>query len=160
MVTPVTIEGLTMEASSTESTEMQVHVQWPVLPGHQAQRGDGDVGPGPGEGIPGRRPAVQRAAARDQRLCPPLHRQWPHGGGAADRIRDVRRARGHDESDFLWRCHGSWAIPGRDVFADAKMPEVIDALVAAVPNADKGELSSLKDRNVLLDDAKFGPTAR
>ena len=72
MVTPVTIEGLTMEASSTESTEMQVHVQWPVLPGHQAQRGDGDVGPGPGEGIPGRRPAVQRAAARDQRLCLPF----------------------------------------------------------------------------------------
>lgn len=33
MVTPITIEGLTMEASSTESTEMQVHVQWPVLPG-------------------------------------------------------------------------------------------------------------------------------
>lgn len=61
---------------------------------------------------------------------------------------------------FYGAADGSWAIPGRDVFADAMVPEVIDALVAAVPNADKGELSSLKDRNVLLDDAKFGPTAR
>lgn len=157
-VEPVLVPGLTTDTSSTESQGLQIHVKWPIVPGATALN----------------TAVASWAGGREQDFrsqAQPSSENPPEIGVsdmvflASGQVAGVRMEEyvnygasgATTHHTFYGGADGSWVIPGRGLFTDAAMPEVVKALLAAVPRADRAEAERLDDPFQVLDDSIVRP---